>query len=100
MLHCPTGIDIDLLDHKAVAMDRKVAVVTGGTRGIGYGISSVLARQQYSLVLGIAAVPVPAFLLLQSLTRHSVTLDLLSQATTQITMLRSKPRKSWRPSTA
>ncbi|KAK9917073.1 hypothetical protein WJX75_000593 [Coccomyxa subellipsoidea] len=33
-------------------MDRRVAVVTGGTRGIGYGISSVLASQQYSLVLG------------------------------------------------
>ena len=43
-------------------MDQKIALVTGGTRGIGYGISSVLASQGYSLVLGEARLQPSTFL--------------------------------------
>ncbi|XP_070555635.1 enoyl-[acyl-carrier-protein] reductase [NADPH] FabL-like [Ptychodera flava] len=32
--------------------ERKTAVVTGGTRGIGLGISKILARDGYNLILG------------------------------------------------
>ncbi|MDJ0842787.1 SDR family NAD(P)-dependent oxidoreductase [Crocosphaera sp.] len=33
-------------------MTQKVAIVTGGTRGIGFGISQQLAADGYNLIIG------------------------------------------------
>lgn len=43
----------------AAAAPERVAVVTGGTRGIGRGIADCLARDGYSLVSTAASPPHP-----------------------------------------
>jgi NAD(P)-dependent dehydrogenase (short-subunit alcohol dehydrogenase family) len=50
--HCPPNVSVADREGADMQLDGQVAVITGGTRGIGFGIAQALTREGARVVLG------------------------------------------------